>query len=210
MSACKESTPATVQAESQMESIDDTQHISLAVDPANTVIRWACSKPGKTHRGRIRVKEGNVRVSSRKIIDADMVIDMSTIRVEDLEGESKEKLERHLMGLDAVRAEDFFNIRKYPFSEFSLNKVVVLMNDSEYNSLIYGDLRMLDVTKEIAFKANIDLTNGSLKMTSEEFSINRTDWGIKFKSKSFFDDLKDNFIMDEVKMKIELEAGSNM
>ena len=211
--ACKDSKPeqtAEVQPEdSNKETLVDNDHISLAVIPAKTVIKWSASKPGKTHSGRIRVKEGNVRVSTRKVIDADMVIDMSTIRVEDLEGDSKEKLERHLMGLDAVRADDFFNIRKYPFSEFSLNKVVSLLNDDNYKHLVYGDLRMRDVTKEIAFRANIEFTDGGLTVMSEEFSINRTEWGIKFMSKNFFDDLKDNFIQDEVKLRIELEAGSN-
>lgn len=211
--ACKDSKheqiTEVVPEDSNKETLVDNDHISLAVIPSKTVIKWSCSKPGKTHSGRIRVKEGNVRVSTRKVIDADMVIDMSTIRVEDLEGDSKEKLERHLMGLDAVRADDFFNIRKYPFSEFSLNKVVSLLNDDNYKHLVYGDLRMRDVTKEIAFRANIEFTDGGLTVMSEEFSINRTDWGIKFMSKNFFDDLKDNFIQDEVKLRIELEAGSN-
>ncbi|NBU52607.1 MAG: YceI family protein [Chitinophagia bacterium] len=63
--------------------------------------------------------------------------------------------------------------------------------------------------KEIAFKAFVEIKDDKMVLNSEEFSINRTEWGIHYLSKSIFGGLKDNFIGDEVKIKLQIEASAD-
>ncbi|MGM0497887.1 MAG: hypothetical protein ACQESJ_08220 [Bacteroidota bacterium] len=45
-----------------------------------------------------------------------------------------------------------------------------------------------------------------LSVESEKFLIDRTKWDINYKSKSVIDDVKDNFIHDDIALKIEASA----
>ncbi|MBT8231679.1 MAG: YceI family protein, partial [Bacteroidia bacterium] len=107
-------------------------------------------------------------------------------------------------GTDGV--DDFFNVNKYPTAEFVMTKITEIKNDPKANSLIYGNLTMKDITKQIGIKANVMVNDKGVKVTSDEFSINRTDWGIKYKSKNFIEGLKDKFIDDEIKLTIALNT----
>ncbi len=64
----------------------------------------------------------------------------------------------------------------------------------------------MTVTKEVSFKANINILENNVTVTTPIFQINRTDWGLKYQSKNF-GALKDEFINDEVKLQINLNAG---
>lgn len=95
---------------------------------------------------------------------------------------------------------------KYPSSSFEITKVTGTANDKEGNALVYGNLTILTVTKEVSFKANINILENNVTVTTPIFQINRTDWGLKYQSKNF-GALKDEFINDEVKLQINLNAG---
>ena len=66
---------------------------------------------------------------------------------------------------------------------------------------------MKGVTKEVGFKANITVTDGQVVVTTPQFTIDRTQWGVNYNSKSVFDNLGDNFINDEIGLRINLTAG---
>ena len=51
------------------------------------------------------------------------------------------------------------------------------------------------------------MTIEAVKLISEEFNIDRTNWGIEFMSKSIFDDLKDKFISDDMQLQVNLKAN---
>jgi polyisoprenoid-binding protein YceI len=73
--------------------------------------------------------------------------------------------------------------------------------------MVQGDLKIRDITKPVSFKATLDMGSGSaIKATSVPFTIDRTEWGVKFESKKFFDNLKDDFIHDDVTLEIIIGA----
>ena len=55
--------------------------------------------------------------------------------------------------------------------------------------------------------ADIKIENGQLTFKSETFKIDRSKWNIRYKSKSFYDDLKDKFIDDEMEISIDVIAN---
>lgn len=182
---------------------------SMAIDLAKSKLSWFASKPGTSHNGTVSLKSGSVIYSASELLSAKVEMDMNSIEVLDLRGDKKASLEAHLKGTVEGKEADFFDVRKYPSSEFRTTKVVKLANDPEYSHLVYGYLEIKDIVKEIAFKAAVEIKDNRMKLSSEEFSINRTEWGIHYLSKSVFGGLKDNFIGDEVKIQLEVEASAN-
>lgn len=176
------------------------------VDVDESVINWEGYKPGTTHEGTVTLQSGEIHVKDNAIESGNFVLDMSTIEVNDLEGEYKEKLEAHLTGTVDEKRTDFFDTRTYPTAKFEITKITQLDNDPDANTMVYGNLTMKDKSHEVGFKADVDMDGGKLKATSPMFNINRTDWGINFMSKSIMDDAKDNFVNDAIGLKINLVA----
>ena len=81
-----------------------------------------------------------------------------------------------------------------------------LANDSIANSLVYGNLTLRDITKEVSFKAKVDVTDAGVTVMTAPLDVNRTDFGIKYGSKTFFDNLKDKFIDDVFTVQVNLSA----
>jgi polyisoprenoid-binding protein YceI len=188
-------------------AVADTSAIAMTFDSTSTVM-WEGSKPTGKHMGTIKVSGGSVSVQNGNLIAADVTLDMNSITVTDLEsGEGKEDLEGHLKGTAKKEdADHFFNVAKYPTAKFALNKVTGLTGDSTATHLIYGNLTVKDVTKEVNFKANVSISPEGITLKAAPFMINRTDFGVKYASKAFFADLKDKFVNDEVAIQLDLSA----
>lgn len=196
---------------SETNTAEDAQTVAEAsgkvfnVVPSSSKVLWSCSKPTGTHNGTFPVSGGNLSVENGVITSGTFTIDVANLTVEDLTGDDKVKLETHLKGTGKDGKEDFFNVTQYPTAKFEITKVTGLANDPEGNALVYGNLTLLDVTKEVNFKANINIMESNVTVTTPVFEINRTNWGLKYQSKSF-EALKDKFINDEVKLQINLNA----
>ena len=53
---------------------------------------------------------------------------------------------------------------------------------------------------------NLTVLDSTIAVISKGFSINRTEWGIVYKSKNVFKEIGDKFINDEIVLKLKLEA----
>ena len=114
--------------------------------PEASEISWEGKKPTGTHKGTIGIKEGSLAVNEGKVTGGSFVMDMKSIVVNDLEGEEKASLEAHFNGNSRRKALDFFNTNKFPTSKFEITSVTDAV-DSNANSLVTGNLTMLDITK---------------------------------------------------------------
>jgi polyisoprenoid-binding protein YceI len=209
--SCKNTTTeATTQEELPIETVA-TQGAAdqvFKVVPASSKVHWEGYKPamGVTHTGTVNVSEGTLNVKNGMLSGGSFVIDFTSLVDTDLEGERKAKLENHLKGTVAGKEDDFFNINKYPTGMFEITKVSAIEGDAEANTLIYGNLTIKDITKNVGFKANVDVDNNNIKATTPLFKLDRTEWDIKVLSKKFFPNLTDEFVDDEFGIRIELRA----
>ena len=177
------------------------------VNGTKSKVMWTGTKPTGAHSGTIDVSNGTITVTDGNITAGSFTIDMNTINNTDMEGDSKTSIEAHLKGTrSADEADDFFNVAQFPTSKFEITKVTKLVNDPEASHLVYGNLTMKGVTKEIGIKASVNISDAVVDVSTPEFGINRTDWGITFMSKNFIEGLKDKFIDDEIKLSIKLTA----
>lgn len=206
MTSCKKSTTESADV-NEATTTTQASGTELSVDLTNSKVLWVGSKPTGKHNGFINLQSGTVVVNDGAVTGGKFVLDMNTITSTDLEGGMKDNLEAHLKGTAEGKEDDFFNVAKYPTATFEISKVTGLANDPDATHLVYGNLTLRDVTKEVGFKATIGTNDQGVRVSTQPFAINRADFGIKFMSKSFFDDLKDKFIDDNIDISINLTAA---
>ena len=95
-----------------------------------------------------------------------------------------------------LKSADFFDVAEYPMSKFVITKV----EEAEGKLAVTGNLNIKDITKSITIPATLTVVEGVSVFKSETFNINRADFNIKYKSKTFFKDLKDKFVDDLIEM----------
>lgn len=185
-----------------VEDVEEAVSYNLVTD--NSLIHWEGYKPTATHTGTISLSEGSFKLNGSQITEGNFTIDMKSINVTDLEGEWKENLEKHLMGTVEGKEDDFFNVNNFPTAEFKIKGIT----EKDGEELIVGDLTLKGITNEVAVPVKVEeLDNNTVKITSDEFEIDRTRWEIKFGSRSFFDSLGDNFVNDNMQLKLDLTAS---
>ena len=165
---------------------------NFTVNVENSNLNWKGYKPTGTHNGTIKLLSGNVAMENNKIIGGNFVADMSTIK----EADGNAKLEGHL------KSEDFFEIAVYPLSNFEITEIE---NKGE-KIQVTGNMTIKGITKQITFPAALLVNEDVITLTSDTFQINRADFNVKFKSKSFFNDLKDKFVNDEFDFQVTIVA----
>ena len=147
----------------------------------------------------MKLSSGTLLVENNQLVAGNFTIDMTSIVVEDLEGEYKENLEAHLKGTAEGKEGDFFDTNKYPTGTFELTAV-------EANN-VRGNLTIKEETKTVEFPATINITDDQITITTDKFDLDRTRWGINFMSRSIFSNLGDNFINDTMKITLHIVAN---
>ena len=168
-----------------------TAIINKDVKIKESTISWKGYKVTGSHEGNINLSAGTLQFESDKLVGGDFTIDMTTISVTDLKaGRGKEKLEGHL------KSDDFFGIEKFPKADFKITQVKGKKETYE----VSGDLTIKGKTMPITFAMTVteDTASANLK-------IDRTKFGIEYKSSNFFDNLKDKAIYDEFDLNVTLK-----
>lgn len=162
------------------------------LDLTKSKISWVGKKEvvDSKHHGTVEIKEGKLTEKDGKLTGGEVVVDMGTINTTDLSGEWKTKLETHL------KSDDFFKVDKYPTTSFKTTSVKAAGKD-KYK--VKGDLKILDAKRPV----ELTLTKKG-KEYSGKLVIDRTKWGLKYGSGSFFDNLGDKAIANEITLQLKL------
>lgn len=170
----------------------------LTIKPESSKIEWFAEKITGQHNGLINLKRGSITVEDGQLKGGSFIVDMTTIKVTDLQGEYAQKLEWHL------NSADFFNTAEYKTAEFTITGVKPQTGE-EYNSVINGNLTIKGITHPTSFPAKIETTEGKFAAYGE-MVIDRSKYDVRYGSNSFFDNLGDKAIYDEFTMKVSLGA----
>ena len=179
----------------------------IPVNLSTSVVNWEGAKPTGTHTGTISLSEGVVTLQNGAVSGGSFVLDMTSITNTDQKGDMKAGLEAHLKGLSEGKEDHFFNTPVHPTGKFAITKVTKLNNDPSASHLVYGNLTLKGITKEVGFKANIKVNGSSVSVETPAFTIDRTQWGVNYGSKSIFDDLGDKFVNDDIGLSVTLNAS---
>ncbi|MFP4059799.1 MAG: YceI family protein [Bacteroidota bacterium] len=174
--------------------------VSHVVDVEKSYINWIGHKPTGSHNGKVYLDEGTLVTKDSEIKGGSFTINMNTIENHDLKDPDRNnKLVRHL------KSEDFFHVEVFPSATFDITDFSANPNNKN-KGILMGNLTMRGITKSVSFPVTVKKENNSFTGTSEVFTIDRTDWDVNFKSKSVFENLRDDFINDEMELKIFLVA----
>lgn len=158
------------------------------VDKTNSKVKWEAKKVTGKHNGSISFDNGSVSVTDNKISGGTFVIDMKSIADEDITDTGmKSKLMGHLA------SDDFFAIEKFPQSSMVIKNVTLVSGD-EYRFI--ADLTIKGITNPVEFNAKISANNDKLNAEGV-ITVNRTLFGIRYGSGSFFQGLGDKMIYDD-------------
>ncbi len=165
---------------------------NFTVDVNKSMLTWKGYKPTGSHHGTIALQSGNLIMEEGKVTGGFFTVNMATIN----DADGSKKLEGHL------KSKDFFEIEVYPTATFQITK----SENKEGKTYITGNITIKNVTKEITFIATISETEETVTLTSETFHINRATFNIKYKSKSFFNNLKEKFINNVFDLQVTIVA----
>jgi len=167
-------------------------------------IMWRGAKVGGEHHGIVNAKSGDIMMEGGKITGGTIVIDLNTIENHDLKGDMNARLVGHL------KSEDFFYTEEYPEAIFEIVSIKDHSGETTEGEIeptheITGNLTMRGVTKSITFPAMVSVDGNKVSAKTNEFAIDRTLWGVNFKSKSVFAEFKDDYINDMINLKFDVE-----
>ena len=181
---------------------------SFVVNTEYSKVNWKGYKIGSEHTGEVALKEGNLLMEDGKLTGGKFVIDMSTITCTDLkEEEENKKLVSHL------KSADFFGTTDHPTATFVINKTIPYgkekVKDQDFFKETYklvGEITIKGITKPLKTQVDIYDYDTSLSAVAR-LKIDRSDFDIRYGSGSFFDDLGDKIIYDEIQLDVNISAA---
>jgi polyisoprenoid-binding protein YceI len=168
-------------------------HVKVNIE-ASTV-KWIGSKITSSHEGDIKISSGKLVLEDGMLVGGEFVIDMTSIICTDLKpNEGGDKLVKHL------KADDFFGVENHPTSTLKITNV---SHVSASNYLITADLTIKGITHAVDFNADVKINNTAYLATAT-LVFDRTKYGIEYNSGSFFDNLGDYLILDDITLELFL------
>lgn len=168
------------------------------VDAAQSKLTWLAKKVTGEHTGTINVSSGALSIDNNILKGGSFDLDTKSITVTDItDAESNAKLLGHL------KSDDFFAVDKFDKAKFVITSATA-KGAGLYN--IKGNLTIKGITNEVSFPANVKIDQTKLLATAK-IIVDRTKFDIKFRSKSFFENLGDKTIYDDFELNIQLAAN---
>jgi len=172
---------------------------SHSVDASKSEVKWVGEKVTGKHEGGISVKEGSLELKNGKLKGGSFIIDMTSITCTDLEGGTRDKLLGHL------KSDDFFGVDNYKTSTLTITKVT----DKGSNKFeVKANLTIKGQTHPVTFQTTLT-ENGAEVSADATIKVDRTKYGIKYGSGSFFDNLGDKAIDNEFTLTVKLVGKKN-
>jgi len=180
-----------------------TEAVEYSVNTAVSTVNWRgfkvfhdSSKPESGHYGFVKLKEGALTMKGGVLESGKFVADQATFESMDKndDPDTKTKLETHL------KSSDFLDVEKFPEATFEITGAKTL-TEGDFNTEISGNLDFRGIPKNISFKANVKEEGDKVTIKSEEFQINRQDFGIVYQSAG-----GDSIIKDEVALQLDVTA----
>jgi polyisoprenoid-binding protein YceI len=162
------------------------------LQPQLSTLGWEGKALTHGHNGTMNFTEGELLVKGNAVVGGTVTVDMKSMKATDIaEAENQAKFVGHMS------SDDFFGVEKNPTSTFKIVSVTPLKGATKdgNNATITGDMTIKGVTQRISFPAKVGVKDG-VAAASGKVTIDRTKFGLKYGSKTFFDSIGDKAIND--------------
>ena len=157
------------------------------IDLEKSWLRWKATKVTGSHEGPIKIKTASVELEKGLIKKGQFIVDMDTLSSDDMkEGKWRTKL------IDHLKSDDFFSVKKFKTAVLNIKGSKALPNG---DLKVKGSLIIKGVSKPVEFIAKKAGPN-----FKGDLIFDRTHYNIKYGSSSFFKNLGDKVIHDDVKL----------
>jgi polyisoprenoid-binding protein YceI len=167
------------------------------IDNKESVVTWkgsmAFADNGK-HIGYVYLSKGELIIEKGQLVGGRVEIDMHSIEYKD-----KEHTNSPVMHLKSA---DFFHVVEFPISTFVITRVASV---SDENIKVTGNLTIKGITQAVTFPAKMEVKNGIVNANGK-VTIDRTQWGIRYKSGKFYDNLADEAVSDDIEFDMKIVA----
>lgn len=161
------------------------QNYELDEDVSKT-IHWKgyAEVGGFIQEGTIEIESSTLTITDEGKLNGEIIIMMKSIEHDDKD------LSKHL------KNEDFFDVKKYPFSTIRFIQ--------KEDKSISAELEIKGVKGQLTFNPHVVIENNTVKVKGSA-SIDRTQYGIKYNSSSYFQDLGSYAIKNFFDIAFDLE-----
>jgi polyisoprenoid-binding protein YceI len=131
----------------------------MSINTKKSTVYWQGTKVTGQHTGTLKVKSGEYEVTDGVLKSGMITLDMKSLVVTDLSGDTAKKFIEHVNG------DDFFKVNAHPEATLKINEVKGLK--------VNADLTILGKTNPITFIATVDGKNifGTLEFDRTKFDI---------------------------------------
>lgn len=165
------------------------------VDAKESTFKWTGKKVTGEHWGAVKFSDGTITTDGKNVTGGTFNLDMTTIDVQDMQGEYADKLTGHL------KSDDFFSTEKFKTATLTIKTLEAIKGavagQSTHN--VTADLTIKGITKTITFPAMI-VVSKEMIIANAEFAVDRTQYDVKYKGMS------DNLIDDKFTVKVRVIA----
>ena len=183
----------TSQSESSNDNVLQASDASYTINPDQSIIVWTGREVTTSkHFGNIYFASGQFEVKSGLISSGEFVVDMTTIDNQDLPEERRGRLEAHL------KSDDFFSVESHPTALLSILSSESLA-DGKW--LVSGELTIKTFTHPVEFEM-LNSNDG----WKANLVFDRSKYEVKFRSGTFFENLGDKLIYDDIELAINLKT----
>jgi polyisoprenoid-binding protein YceI len=171
------------------------------VDNNESLITWKGSMKLSSmnkHVGSVSISKGELWVENSQLVGGEIAIDMNSIEY----GDKKDKN----TPVQHLKSPDYFDVKKFP----TANIVITKIDSASANTFnITGDLTIKSETHPVSFPATITIQNGIIN-ASATLTIDRTAWGITYRSQKFYDQIADQTVSDEIEFEMKIVAKNKL
>ncbi|RCR67232.1 YceI family protein [Larkinella punicea] len=167
-----------------------------SIDTTESVITWKGSMLfdiDEEHVGYIHLSKGELMIENGQLMGGTAEIDMNSIEYKDKA--SKNTPVKHL------KSPDYFDVEKFPVSTIAITNIESLRG----HTIVKGDLTIKGVTQPVTFPARMEVQDGIVKANGR-LIIDRTQWGIRYRSGKFYDNLADQAVSDNIELYMKIVA----
>ncbi len=172
------------------------------LQPQLSTLGWEGKAVTHGHNGTMQFSNGELLVKGDAVVGGTVTVDMKTLKATDIkDAESQGKFVGHMT------SEDFFGVEKNPTATFKIVSVTPIKGAAKdaNNATIAGDMTIKGVTQRITFPAKVGVKDG-VAAASGKVTIDRTKYGLKYGSKTFFDSIGDKAIYDNFDLSFNVIA----
>jgi polyisoprenoid-binding protein YceI len=166
------------------------------IDTKQSIVTWQGSMLfdiDEEHVGYVYITKGELMVENGRLTGGTAEINMNSIEYKDKA--SKNTPVKHL------KSPDYFDVEKFPISTIAITKIESLRG----HTIVKADLTIKGVTQPVTFPAKIEVQDGVVKANGK-LIIDRTDWGIRYRSGKFYDNLADQAVSDDIELHMKIVA----